>query len=60
MDGQSLDNDDDDDEKTGNSTRREAKRQTEETIGQHQSGLALNGTSYCGKLRTARSGGSWL
>ena len=23
-------------------------------------GLALNGTSYYGKLRTARSGGSWL
>ena len=25
-----------------------------------KSGLALNGISYCGKLRTARSGGSWL
>ena len=25
-----------------------------------KSGLTLNGTSYCGKLRTARSGGSWL
>ena len=25
-----------------------------------KSGLALNGTSYCGKLRTVRSGGSWL
>ena len=22
--------------------------------------LALNGTAYCGKLRTTRSGGSWL
>ena len=35
---------------------------TEETMGrQHQkSGLALNGTSYYGKPRTARSGGSWL
>ena len=25
-----------------------------------KSGLALNGTSYYGKLRIARSGGSWL
>ena len=25
-----------------------------------KSGLALNGTSYYGKLRTASSGGSWL
>ena len=25
-----------------------------------KSGLALNGTSYYGKPRTARSGGSWL
>ena len=25
-----------------------------------KNGLALNGTSYYGKLRTARSGGSWL
>ena len=25
-----------------------------------ESGLALSGTSYCGKLRTARSEGSWL
>ena len=25
-----------------------------------KSGLALNGTSYYGKLRTVRSGGSWL
>ena len=25
-----------------------------------ESGLALNGTSYYGKLRTSRSGGSWL
>ena len=25
-----------------------------------KSGLALNGISYYGKLRTARSGGSWL
>ena len=25
-----------------------------------KSGLALNGISYCGKPRTARSGGSWL
>ena len=25
-----------------------------------KSGLALNGISYCGKLRTARSRGSWL
>ena len=25
-----------------------------------KSGLALNGTAYYGKLRTARSGGSWL
>ena len=25
-----------------------------------ESGLALNGTSYNRKLRTARSGGSWL
>ena len=25
-----------------------------------ESGLALNGISYCGKLRTARSGESWL
>ena len=25
-----------------------------------KSGLALNGISYCGKLRTVRSGGSWL
>ena len=25
-----------------------------------KSGLAFNGTSYNGKLRTARSGGSWL
>ena len=25
-----------------------------------ESGLALNGASYCGKLRSARSGGSWL
>ena len=77
---------------SGNSTRRETNRQTEETMGrQHQrvdwprlsfreqykegdeevdrgndgtktskSGLALNGTSYSRKLRTVRSGGSWL
>ena len=25
-----------------------------------KSGLALNGISYYGKLRTAKSGGSWL
>ena len=25
-----------------------------------ESGLVLNGISYCGKLRTVRSGGSWL
>ena len=25
-----------------------------------KSGLALSGTSYCGKLRTAKNGGSWL
>ena len=25
-----------------------------------KSGLALNGTAYCGKPRTARNGGSWL
>ena len=25
-----------------------------------KSGLALNGISYCGKLRTAKNGGSWL
>ena len=25
-----------------------------------KSGLALNGTAYCGKLRSARSGESWL
>ena len=25
-----------------------------------ESGLVLNGTSYCGRLRIARSGGSWL
>ena len=25
-----------------------------------KSGLALNGIYYCGKPRTARSGGSWL
>ena len=25
-----------------------------------KSGLALNGTSYCGKLRTAMNGGNWL
>ena len=25
-----------------------------------ESGLALNGTSYCGKLRTTRNGGSYL
>ena len=25
-----------------------------------KSGQALNGTSYCGKPRTATSGGSWL
>ena len=25
-----------------------------------KSGLALNGTAYCGKLKTARSGGSWV
>ena len=25
-----------------------------------KSGLALNGISYYGKMRTARSGGSWL
>ena len=25
-----------------------------------KSGLASTGTSYCGKLRTSRSGGSWL
>ena len=37
------------------------KRQTEndgKTIS--ESGRALNGTSYCGKLRTSKSGGSWL
>ena len=42
---------------TGNSTRRETKRQTEETMGKKttlKSGLALNGTAYCGKLRTTR------
>ena len=46
---------------TGNSSSRETKRQTENdgktTL---KSGLALNGISYYGKLRTARSGGSWL
>ena len=49
---------------TGNSSRRETKRQTEETMGrQHQiakGGLALNGIYYYGKPRTDRSGGSWL
>ena len=43
------------------------KRQTEETMEDREndwkktsgSGLALNGTSYCGKLRTTESGGSW-
>ena len=25
-----------------------------------ESGLALNGTAYCGKLKAARRGGSWL
>ena len=25
-----------------------------------ESGLTLNGLSYCGKLRTVKSGGSWL
>ena len=76
---------------TGKSSRRETKRQTEETTGRHQrvdwprlsyreqfkegdeeadrgndgkttsrSGLTLDGISYYGKQRTARSGGSWL
>ena len=52
----------DQDHPTGKSARRETKRQTEETMGrQHlKSGLALNGIYYYGKLRTTRSGGSWL
>ena len=38
------------------------KRQTQEMMGRKtsKSGLALNGISYYGKPRTARSGGSWL
>ena len=39
----------------GNSSKRETKRQTTS-----KSGLALNRTSYYGKLRTARRGGSLL
>ena len=47
---------------TGNSSRRETKRQTEETMGRlaSKSGLALGGIYYYGQLKTARSGGSWL
>jgi len=49
---------------TGNSTRRETKkRQTEKTMErQHQrvDWLVLSGTNCYGKLKTARSGGSWL
>ena len=45
---------------TGNSTRTEAKRQSEETMRRSKSGLVLNGISYCGKLRTVKKGGSWL
>ena len=47
---------------TGNSSRRETKRQTQETMGKttSKSGLALNGIYYYGKPRTPRSGGSWL
>ena len=47
---------------TENSTRRETKRQREKNDGKitSESGLALNGTAYCGKLRTVRSEGRWL
>ena len=46
---------------TGNSTRRETKRKTEnDGESTLKSALTLNGTSRRGKLRTTRSGGSWL
>ena len=48
---------------TGNSSRRktieEAERRNDGKT-TSKSGLALNGTSCYGKLRTSRSGGSWL
>ena len=45
---------------TGNSTNRETKRQRKNGKTTSERGLASNGASYYGKLRTARSGGSWL
>ena len=47
---------------TGRELWRKTKRQTRENDGKtmSESGLALNGTSYCGNLRTARSGRWWL
>ena len=45
---------------TGNSSKRETKRQTEETMGRQLQRVDLNGIYYYGKPRTARSAGSWL
>ena len=48
---------------TGNSSKRETKEEADrgnDGKTTSKNGLALHGISYYGKLRTARSGESWL